>query len=156
MFTLGNAQDVFLSRTCLVPQSALTFAPIYAEAKEYFCERCQMDVQGNLTFQCADLNGAIALTAEAGSFEILNRRSPIEKETESSVRLGDTQISVVVEAADANPDGTSYVRFCDQHGHEIAYWNEEEWADAPAEVMGAIFGAIIGNLVEGEGLELNV
>lgn len=38
--------------------------------------------------------------------------------------------------------GTSYVRVCDPEGNEVAYWNEDEWREAPAEVMGAIIGAL--------------
>lgn len=38
--------------------------------------------------------------------------------------------------------GTSYVRICDRQGFEVAYWNEDEWREAPAEVMGAIIGAL--------------
>lgn len=39
-------------------------------------------------------------------------------------------------------DGTSYVRVCDRNGDEVAYWNEDEWRDDPAVVMGAIVGAL--------------
>lgn len=38
--------------------------------------------------------------------------------------------------------GTSYVRVCDPDGFEVMYWNEDEWREAPAEVMGAIIGSL--------------
>ncbi len=38
----------------------------------------------------------------------------------------------------------NYVRIVD-HGCELAYWASLEWADAPEEVMGAIFGAAVSN-----------
>lgn len=34
-----------------------------------------------------------------------------------------------------------YVRICDAQGNEIVYWDQQEWADEPELVMGAIFGA---------------
>ena len=40
-------------------------------------------------------------------------------------------------------DGVSYIRFVDaQTGDEILYYDSEEWAQAPKEVMGAILGAL--------------
>jgi hypothetical protein len=54
---------------------------------------------------------------------------------------------VVVESSQANPAGTSYVRLVDHlgpDGKEIVYWVEDEWAESPEEVMGAIFGAMVG------------
>ena len=42
-------------------------------------------------------------------------------------------------------DGTSYVRFLDANGGELLYWNSDEWAETPEEVMGAIMGVIMGN-----------
>lgn len=44
----------------------------------------------------------------------------------------------------AYPEECTYVRIV-VDGLEIAYWIEDEWRDAPAEVMGAIIGAAIGN-----------
>jgi len=54
---------------------------------------------------------------------------------------------VVVESATANPHGTSYVRIVDHlgdTGKELAYWICDEWGEEPENVMGAIFGAIVG------------
>lgn len=42
----------------------------------------------------------------------------------------------------AFPEPCFYVRFCNKEGMETAYWGDAEWKDAPAEVMGAIFGAL--------------
>lgn len=41
----------------------------------------------------------------------------------------------------AHPLECNYVRFC-VDGVELSYWAAEEWATAPAEVMGAIIGSI--------------
>jgi hypothetical protein len=43
----------------------------------------------------------------------------------------------------AYPESCSYVRIV-VDGLEVAYWVEDEWKDAPAEVMGAILGAAKG------------
>lgn len=46
-------------------------------------------------------------------------------------------------------DGTmygGYVRICDADGNEIVYWDQQEWADDPELVMGAIFGGATGPL----------
>ena len=37
----------------------------------------------------------------------------------------------------------AYVRICDEQGKERVYWSADEWSDAPEEVMGSIFGAIL-------------
>lgn len=39
-------------------------------------------------------------------------------------------------------EGCDYVRVIDATGAEIGYWTQEEWREAPAEVMGAILGAL--------------
>lgn len=41
------------------------------------------------------------------------------------------------------PEECSYVRVVDPIGREIVFWSETEWAEAPAEVMGAIIGALV-------------
>ena len=41
-----------------------------------------------------------------------------------------------------------YVRICDKEGNEILYWDQQEWADDPELVMGAIFGASIQSIEE--------
>lgn len=61
---------------------------------------------------------------------------------------------VVVQLADgcslrsgtADGDFTSgeWVRLCDPHGDEILYWHNDEWADDPVLVMGAILNAAAG------------
>lgn len=47
--------------------------------------------------------------------------------------------AVLVPAA---PEDCSYVLIVDSSDNEIAYWDKQEWIDAPCEVMGAIMGAI--------------
>ena len=49
--------------------------------------------------------------------------------------------SIRTDSSADNPDGSSYVRVCDQNGEEIAYWSCDEWAEDPQLVMGAILGA---------------
>lgn len=48
----------------------------------------------------------------------------------------------VFESAEANPNGTSYVRVVDARGGEVAFWISDEWAEEPEHVMGAICGAM--------------
>ncbi len=36
----------------------------------------------------------------------------------------------------------AYVRFCDKRGGEVVYWDKQEWADEPEEVMGAILAIL--------------
>lgn len=54
--------------------------------------------------------------------------------------IAGTGMQLVAEGEDAG--GTTYVRVCDPHGYEVAYWNEDEWREAPSEVMGAVIGAL--------------
>lgn len=44
----------------------------------------------------------------------------------------------------AYPEECSYVRILNRDGREVGYWNEDEWRLDPAEVMGAIVGAMKG------------
>lgn len=61
---------------------------------------------------------------------------------ETVVSIGHGQ-SLVFEDANANPNGTDYVRFIrDRDQKELVYWSHTEWAEAPEEVMGAIMGCI--------------
>lgn len=46
----------------------------------------------------------------------------------------------------AYPNDISYVRVISESEEEIAYWSIDEVAEAPAEVLGAIFGAVIGGI----------
>ena len=45
----------------------------------------------------------------------------------------------------ATPDDgmVDYVRICDPDGGETAYWSVDEFAESPAEVIGAMFGAMV-------------
>jgi hypothetical protein len=43
----------------------------------------------------------------------------------------------------AFPQDCDYVRITDPLGREIAYWVSDEWRESPAEVMGAILGALV-------------
>lgn len=44
----------------------------------------------------------------------------------------------------AYPEPVSYIRVVDAEGREIAYWTIDEVSEDPADVLGAIFGAVIG------------
>ena len=50
--------------------------------------------------------------------------------------------SVVFESFEANPGGTSYVRFIDSDKNELLYYNYDEWKEEPELVMGCIMAAI--------------
>ena len=41
-----------------------------------------------------------------------------------------------------------YVRLVDKNGAEYLYWDQEEWADDPALVMGAIINAAAGHRIK--------
>jgi len=41
-----------------------------------------------------------------------------------------------------NPKGVDYVRFEDENGNELLYYDQQEWADEPELVMGAIMACI--------------
>lgn len=64
------------------------------------------------------------------------------KATEGYSPLRFSGAFLVFENANVNEAGTSYVRVVDATGDELFYWDEDEWREAPAEVMGAIMGAI--------------
>lgn len=46
------------------------------------------------------------------------------------------------ETSSNNPSGCSYIRFVDEGGEELAYWDFAEWVEDPQLVMGAIMGSI--------------
>lgn len=41
-----------------------------------------------------------------------------------------------------DPDGIDYVRITTREGHEHVFWQVDEIAEAPGEVIGALFGAL--------------
>lgn len=50
----------------------------------------------------------------------------------------------------SHPQECCYARVC-IGGLELAYWHMDEWKDAPAEVMGALVGAMMGGIPNVEG-----
>ena len=42
------------------------------------------------------------------------------------------------------PAEVDYVRVCNSEGEEIAYWTMDEVIEDPADVLGAMMGALIG------------
>jgi hypothetical protein len=44
----------------------------------------------------------------------------------------------------AYPEDVSYVRVVSTFGEEIAYWTIDEAIESAADVLGAIFGAVMG------------
>lgn len=63
------------------------------------------------------------------------------KKTECHVPLRGGYL--VFQSYDSNPKGTEYVRIVDDAGRETDYWDQREWTESPAEVMGAIMGAVL-------------
>jgi hypothetical protein len=49
---------------------------------------------------------------------------------------------IVFPSADVELEGASRVRFVDEKGVEIVYWDSKEWKEDPEVVMGAILGAM--------------
>lgn len=45
----------------------------------------------------------------------------------------------------AYPENVSYARVIGPDGVQIAYWTVDEVAEDPADVLGAIFGAVLGS-----------
>jgi len=62
--------------------------------------------------------------------------NPIDREAECSTLLP-SGLRVV---CPAYPGECTYVRFVDNNGFELGYWDHQEWADDPTDVMGAIMG----------------
>lgn len=44
----------------------------------------------------------------------------------------------------AYPEQVSYIRVVDAEAREIAYWTIDEVSEDPVDVLGAIFGAVLG------------
>lgn len=60
------------------------------------------------------------------------------QDSEGSLTLGEVYL-----VFPKSPDECGYVRIVNRHNlAETAYWDQNEWAEAPAEVMGAIIGAM--------------
>jgi len=57
---------------------------------------------------------------------------------------GNTLRSGVYDPQDDSLTCGEYVRLCDPNGNEIVYWDQEEWRDDPALVMGAIICCAAG------------
>ncbi len=99
----------------------------------------QIDHEGNLTVGDTIL--------EPGEWMIVDRYNPFDPKNEVRIKLGDSKVIVAVESAEANPNGTSYVRYI-INDHEVLYWNVDEWEEDGENVMGAIFGymfSVLGN-----------
>ena len=45
---------------------------------------------------------------------------------------------------DVYPNPVDYIRVVGTDGEEIAYWHIDEISEDPSEVIGAIFGAVLG------------
>ena len=46
-----------------------------------------------------------------------------------------------------SPEGCNYVRVLTPDGLEVGYWDSQEWAVSPVEVMGAICGAMAADVM---------
>ncbi len=72
-----------------------------------------------------------------------------EGEVVIDLRDGCTLRSGVYKVNEPNLISGEYVRLCDADGKEILYWDQDEWRDDPALVMGAIMNAAAGLRIEG-------
>lgn len=72
--------------------------------------------------------------------EPTNAKDRKASSSEYIVRLENGR-SIRTDSFQDNPAGASYVRICDEHGNEVAYWDHAEWAEDPQLVMGAILGS---------------
>ena len=85
---------------------------------------------------------------QAGPKGARARRTP-KKNFEAMIRdecwvwLPPTQQFICFPSAEADSEGVEYVRFMNKAGKELLYYDQQEWADAPKEVMGAIMGALL-------------
>tara|TARA_Y100000310_G_scaffold342192_1_gene444218 strand:- start:2143 stop:2430 length:288 start_codon:yes stop_codon:yes gene_type:complete len=70
-------------------------------------------------------------------------REGLNREGEASIVTPAKELLVFPEAF-FEPKGTSYVRFVDQEGIEVLYYDSKEWEEDPKGVMGAILGAMMG------------
>lgn len=106
-----------------------------------------------------------AFCDDVGEFAQLNAplKSSASREVQGSVeKIVNDDEEVVVKLADGctlrsgvyDPykEGAltsgEYVRLCDPDGEEVLYWDQEEWANDPALVMGAIMNAAAGLRVQ--------
>lgn len=119
---------------------------------EYYFIRVEVEDNGSLLCVLPEaVNGLKTVHLMPGDWRIEDRYSPIT-EDEVAFQLGDTEFEVVVESAESNPNGTTYVRFV-VLDHEALYWVVDEWEEDGENVMGAIFGAMFGRL-QGQPLRL--
>jgi hypothetical protein len=125
---------------------------VSVEAGHYYMTGCAVDDDGNL-IGYIESEGDGLLSFEPEVWRIEDRYSPVDPANEMTLKLGSSKVRVVVESADANIEGTSYVRFV-VNDHEVLYWNSDEWEEDGQNVMGAIFGAINSVVHENEGIEL--
>ena len=70
-------------------------------------------------------------------------RERLNREGEASIVTPAGEVLVFPNAL-FEPEGTSYVRFVDQKGVEVLYYDSKEWEEDPKGVMGAILGAMMG------------
>lgn len=125
---------------------------VSVEAGHYHMTGCAVDDDGNLV-GFIESQGEGLLSFEPEVWRINNRYSPVQMQEEMTLSCGSSKVQVVVETADTNFEGTSYVRFV-VNDHEVLYWNSDEWAEDPQGVMGAIFGALNSVIHENEGISL--
>jgi hypothetical protein len=123
---------------------------VSVEAGHYLMTGCAVDDDGNLVgFIESEGDGLLSFEPEV--WKIPSRYSPVSDEM--TLSLGSSKVKVVVESADSNIEGTSYVRFV-VNDHEVLYWNSDEWEEDGQCVMGAIFGALNSVIHENEGISL--
>lgn len=152
MIDIGNHNVEILelhSASCVVDDSNNVQ---YVEPGEYYFTQLAVDDAGLLWGYCAELGEGL-YGFEPQVWKIEARWLPYQPDSEAYVALGSSGTLLVFENAEANPEGTRYVRFV-VNDHEVLYWNSDEWEEDGQNVMGAILGGVLSVIREGEGLEV--
>lgn len=71
-----------------------------------------------------------------------NRATHRANEDEIAVPILNGKQFLIFPSREANPTGVNYVRFVDNTGKELLYYDIQEWIEDPEIVMGAIMAAI--------------
>jgi hypothetical protein len=88
------------------------------------------------------VKGLAALVREA---KAAKPKARAKKSHPATVRPGEYAVELPTGCklvCPAHPKPCEYVRIVDPMCGEVAYWDSEEWREAPQEVMGAIMGAL--------------
>lgn len=114
-----------------------------------------------MPLELGEVHRQLIAAAEAIGFVSDNATALLERVAEDLVKHPSNQEEETEEAVIPLPNGGTlrcgpddtymygnFVRICDPDGNEILYWDQQEWAEEPVHVMGAIFGAAIKSIAE--------